>query len=250
MTQVEALLELVDLGLDRRRVTGVALEHLDRDRAAIGRAQQAEFDLQLAGLVVAAVAVLRQRAGAAFEPGRGQVVHHQHAVLEMALGERLLDAPLVRQQPIERRVEFLLADGIEAEHRPERGRGGCGIELAGRGQLRTRLDHASNDEGQHQVGQPSRCLGGEQPVEPNPPRRSQHRRDMAVRQRAQHRQSTLTRLRHLVAQHPAQRLDLRCRPVREVGKGARLDLVADAIAFAQEDGGWRISVRDACNVHE
>ncbi len=34
MTQVEALLELVDLGLDRRRVTGVALEHLDRDRAA------------------------------------------------------------------------------------------------------------------------------------------------------------------------------------------------------------------------
>jgi hypothetical protein len=52
----ERLLELVDLARQRRRIAGIACEHFDRNRAAVGRAQQTEYDLQLAGLAVAAVA--------------------------------------------------------------------------------------------------------------------------------------------------------------------------------------------------
>jgi len=38
--QAEALLELVDLRGERHRVGGVAGQHFDRHRAAVGRAQQ------------------------------------------------------------------------------------------------------------------------------------------------------------------------------------------------------------------
>ena len=50
MLEREALLELVDLWRKRPRIAGVALEHLDGDRASVGGAQQAVDDLQLAFL--------------------------------------------------------------------------------------------------------------------------------------------------------------------------------------------------------
>ncbi len=43
--QAEAVAQLVDLGLEGRRVGGVAGERLDRDRAALPVGQQAEHDL-------------------------------------------------------------------------------------------------------------------------------------------------------------------------------------------------------------
>ena len=66
MVEAEALLELGDLVAERRGVAGRALEHLDGDRTAIGRAEQAIDDLQLALLAVAIVAELGERAAAAF----------------------------------------------------------------------------------------------------------------------------------------------------------------------------------------
>ncbi len=45
MGQAEALLELVDQDGQRGRIAGAAREHLDRDRAAIGGAQQAVDNL-------------------------------------------------------------------------------------------------------------------------------------------------------------------------------------------------------------
>ena len=83
----EAAPERIDLGAHRGRIRGVAVEHLDRHRTARAVAQQAELDLQLAALAVAGIAALGQRATAPFQIDRGQVVEHQRAVGEMALGQ-------------------------------------------------------------------------------------------------------------------------------------------------------------------
>jgi hypothetical protein len=64
---VEALLQLVDLWRQRQRIGGVAFEYFDRDRAAVGRAHQADDKLRPVATVVAAVAMLRQFAAASFE---------------------------------------------------------------------------------------------------------------------------------------------------------------------------------------
>ena len=55
----EALLELGHLRGHRGRVGGVALEHLHRDRAALGRADQAEDDLRVVALAVARMTRVR-----------------------------------------------------------------------------------------------------------------------------------------------------------------------------------------------
>ena len=46
MVEAKALFELFDLGAEGGGIGGVAVKHLDRDRAAIGRAQQAIDDLR------------------------------------------------------------------------------------------------------------------------------------------------------------------------------------------------------------
>src|SRR6195256_4072424 len=74
--EVEALLELGDLGLQRRGIADIAFEDFDRDRATILAAQQSENDLQLAVLAVTVVPELGQLAGAALEIGRTDVVEH------------------------------------------------------------------------------------------------------------------------------------------------------------------------------
>src|SRR5437660_10660853 len=65
--QAEALLQLVDLRRQGQRIGSVAFEHLDRDRAALGRAHQADDQLRPVATMVAAVAMLRQFAAAPFE---------------------------------------------------------------------------------------------------------------------------------------------------------------------------------------
>jgi hypothetical protein len=61
---------------------------------------------------------------------------------------------------------------------------------------------------------------------------------VSVRQAAQDAQTILAhRGDRLIAQHPAQRLDLRRRPIRYIGERALLDFAAVAIAFAQQNCG-------------
>src|SRR3984893_9935092 len=62
-----AVLQLVDLRRQRQRIGGIAFEHLDRYRAAVGRAHQADDNLRPVATVAAAVAILRQFAAASFE---------------------------------------------------------------------------------------------------------------------------------------------------------------------------------------
>ena len=136
----EPLFQLGDLIRHGPGIAGIALEHLDRDRAAVGGAQQAVDDLRLALLAVAVVAALGQRTAAAFDVARRHVVEHQRSALQMALGERGLDRALALVQPIERRVEFALVDLAQAEFDAQaRGRRGRIERLGGR-QLGGRRD--------------------------------------------------------------------------------------------------------------
>ncbi len=74
MPQPEALLELGDLRPERRRIGGIAVEHLHRHRAAVGGAQQADHQLRTVATMVAAVTMLGQRAVPPFEVGGGDIV--------------------------------------------------------------------------------------------------------------------------------------------------------------------------------
>src|SRR5260370_17925693 len=53
----------------------------------------------------------------------------------------------------------------------------------------------------------------------------------------------------LAAQGTAQRFDPFHGPMGEVREGAVFDLAVDEKAFAQEDRGWRIAVRDGVDIH-
>ena len=115
MTEAEALLELVDLRRQRRRIAGVALEHLDGDGATVRSAEQAVDDLQRALLAITAVSTFGQRTAASLHVAGRDVVEHQRAVLQMAPGQRRLDGGLARQQPIERGVELVVVNIAETE---------------------------------------------------------------------------------------------------------------------------------------
>src|SRR5438874_2738769 len=123
MGKIEPLLELVDLGRKRGGVAGIAFEHLDGDRAAVGRAQQAINDLQLAALAVAIVAEPGELAATPLQIAGGDVVEHQRAILQMEPRQRGLDLGLTLQQPIKRHIELILIDLSQAENRTEAGGG-------------------------------------------------------------------------------------------------------------------------------
>ena len=161
MRQREALLDLVDLRGERPGIGGVALEYLDRHRAAVRRAQQAVDDLQLALLAVAVVAALRQFAAAPLDIARRHVVEHQHAVPQVLAGERRLDRRLALHEPVERDIELVLVDRPETEHLAEAGSRGERVEHAGGGELggrrnKPRHDHRDDEVRQRLPAGPSR----------------------------------------------------------------------------------------------
>ncbi len=249
----EALLELGDLARQRRRIPDIAFEHFDRDRAAFGRAQKPEHDLQLAGFAVAIVAEPGERAGTPLEISRGDVIEHQRAVLEMASRQRFLNALLLCQQPIEHVIKRLLVDPSKPQNRAERTACRLAIEQTRRCQLGGRIDEARHHRGDAQRHLARRLPPalGENVVEPDLAQRAQRRRHVPVRQAAQQLQSRgLTATHHLVAQQPPQRFDLRRRPVRDVGQRTLLDLAVLAIGLAQQVGGRRGPVRYPINVHD
>ena len=249
----EAALELGDLVGERHGIGGVALEHLDGDGAAVGRAEKAVDDLQLALLAVAVVAALGQRAAAAFDVARRDVVEHQRPALQMALGERGLDRTLALEQPVERGVEFVLANVAQGQLDAEAGGGGGGIERFGGGELGGRGDDAADDHGQDEIARAVglfRVLRPEQPVQTDRARRAQNRGDGPVRQRALDDEGLLARRQHHPAlEHAAQALDVLGRPVGEVEQRALPHPLAVPIALAQQDGGRGAAVGDGLDVH-
>src|SRR5580704_16386888 len=80
---------------------------------------KAEHDLQLAGFAVAIVAEFGERAGAPLEIGRGDVIEHQRAVLEVASRQCFLDALLLFDEPVERIIKRPLVDCPQFQHRAQ-----------------------------------------------------------------------------------------------------------------------------------
>ena len=233
--QPEALFELVDLRRQCRWIGGVAFEHLDRHRTAIGSTEQAVNDLQFALLAVPRIAEAPQLAAPSLEPGRRDIVQHQRTVLEVVAGERGLDRGLALTQPVEGAVEFDLVDRTEPEPPAQARTGGVGGEIARGGEFGGGCDEPAGDQRDRQRRQT--LVGGpaEPPVEADCPDRAQHRGGVAVRQGAA---DTDPLLGHgdAALQEGAKALDQRGGPSGKIGQGALSDPALLAKAFAQQHG--------------
>ena len=119
--KAEAGLELCDLRGQRLVVVQLAREDLDRNRPAGPVAEQPVDDLPRSAFAVTRIPQPRQRASAALEVGRGDVVEHQLTVAQVAAREAVLDPLLALQQPIKRRVKIVLIGAGDTEFGTERG---------------------------------------------------------------------------------------------------------------------------------
>src|SRR5215831_4842846 len=228
----------------------IALEDLDRHRASLGGAKKPKHDLQLA-FAVAIVTELRQWAGAALKVGSRDVVEHQRAVLQVAAGQRVLDALLLIDEPIEGLIKFLLIDRCEAQHRAERTVRRLRIEQARRRQLGYWIKQPCDDhgDGQRHFACWSPTTLRQHAIELELAQCAQCRRHVPVRQAAQQGQLLFAR-REIAAQHTSQRFDLRERPMRDVGKRALLDLLPLTIGLSQQVCGRRAAIGNAIHVHD
>jgi hypothetical protein len=138
--------------------------------------------------VIPTVAELRQRTLAALEVGRTDVIKHQNAVLEMTAGQAVLDPDLALQQPIQRLIGLVILDLAEAQNRAQTRHCRLFIHRSHKAQLRPRRDHAIDHHRQHQIAiAPRRSVlrrTQNQTVQHYLTDHSQHRSNMAVRQRA------------------------------------------------------------------
>jgi hypothetical protein len=181
----EAGLHFVDLRFQRDRIRPVAIEHLDRNRQPLARAEQPVDDLRTVASVIPAVAVLRQRTMAALEVGRADVIKHQNAVLEMTAGQTALDPDLTLQEPIQRLIGLAILDLAEAQNRAQTRHGRLFIHCAHKAQLRPRRDQAIDHHRQHEIAvAPRRSVvrrAQNQAVQRDLTDHSQRRSNVAVR---------------------------------------------------------------------
>ena len=91
--------------------------------------------------------------------------------------------------------------------------------------------------------------GVDEPVQAQCAQRPQHRRDMAMGERAHDVEGVVTPDQRFVLEQSAQGVDFPPGPLGEVGEGAFPDFAVLAPALAQEDGGGRVPVGDGLDVH-
>jgi hypothetical protein len=151
VTEAEALLELVDLRCQRRRIPGVTVEHCNGNRTTVGRAQQAVDDLQRALLAITPVSTFCQRTAASLHVTRRDIVEHQRAVLEVTPGQRGLDGSLARQQPVERGVEFVVIDRAETERFTKAGGRRGWRQRPGGGEFGDGVEDTADQQGEDEV---------------------------------------------------------------------------------------------------
>ena len=178
-----------------------------------------------------------ERAAASFHVARRDVVEHQRAVAEIALGERRLDGRLALQQPVQRGVEFVLVDVAEAKHLAEAGGGGGGRQRPRGGEFCCRVEDASDQQGEHEIAA-AIAVGAEDAVETDLAGGAECGSDMAVRQATDDGEGVAFGGDDGAAlEHAAQPFDVRGGPVRQVTQSALTHLATLAIALAKQDGG-------------
>src|SRR5215831_18637689 len=183
MIKTKAFFELGHLAGQGHRVGSAAVEDLDRHRTAVRSAEQTVDDLQFAALAVTVVAVLGQRAAAAFHVARRDVVEHQGAAGQVVFGKRRLDRRLADGKPVEGDVELVLIDRAEAELLAETRAGRVRRQRAGGGKLGAGIEQTADDEGQDKIAT-AVAVRAEQTVETDLARRSEGGSDVPMRQRA------------------------------------------------------------------
>ena len=115
VVNVEALANLADLRGQSTGVGAVAGEHFNRDRTAVGGAQQAIDDLHLAAFAVSVVAECGKCTALSFDIAGGDIVEHQRAAAQVAIGETFLDPHLPFSQPVKHIEHFIAVHGIKLE---------------------------------------------------------------------------------------------------------------------------------------
>ena len=233
-------------------IGGVAFEHFHRHRAAVAAHSKPNTICSLSVLAVAIMPEPRQFAGAALEIGRADVVEHQRAVLQVAPGQRLLDALLLLDQPVEGAVKLL-------SRRPRRARA-PGPANRSPSPRRAGAPSPASRPARSSAQRSWRCTAPLPAWAAGRPATTADRARACARSQAlpphDHgagcAASTTLRAdrRHgVAAQHTAQRLDLRSLPIRQIGQRALTDLVAVAIALPQQDRGRRVAIGNALDVH-
>ena len=117
---------------------------------------------------------------AAFDVAGAHVVEYQGPVGQVPPCQRTFNRRLGRPQPIKRRIDFLGADGTEAERHSERVDRRRLIQGTCCSQLRGRINHPSDNQRQRLAPLPLRPTW-QQPIEADLPGHSKHRRHMPVR---------------------------------------------------------------------
>jgi hypothetical protein len=249
VVEAEALLELVDLRCQGRRIAGVAVEDFDSDGAAVRRTEQAVDDLQRALLAITAVSTFGQRTAASCHIAGRDVVEHQCAVLEVAPGQRGLDGGLACQQPIECRIEFIVVDLAETERFAKAGGRRGWRQRPGGGEFGDGVEDAADQQGEDEVAA-AVAVRAEDAVKADLARRAEGGGDVAMGQAAGDGEGVLLGGNDGAAlEHAAQAFDMSGGPVGEVAKRAFAHLPLVAVALAQEDRGWRVPVRDGFDIH-
>ena len=185
---------------------------------------------------------------AALEVQRGQVIQRQRAIAQVLSGQRRFEAFLACHQPVHGLVEVVLAAALQAQTDAQTGGGGLDVQASRRGQLRLRPQNAGHHHRTDQLALRARPRR-QQPIQLQPAEGAQHRRDVAVRQRAGDLEQRLGRHQRLALEHPPQGLDLRPRQVGEIGQGAALDLASFPVAFAQQEGRRRGPIGHFGDIH-
>ena len=156
---------------------------------------------------------------------------------------------LALPQPVHRHVEGL---GIGLLHFEDFGQGAHArflVEPPSRRELGARIEDPCDNHRHHPIALFGR-LRGDEPIELELAQRTEHGRDVPVRERALDLEAVLESLHGGTAsQQDAQSFDDLGRPLAEIGEGTFEDLLALAVRLAQEDGGRRVAVGDDVDVH-
>jgi hypothetical protein len=171
-------------------------------------------------------------------------------VLQMPPRQRALDARLLLEQPIERKIDLALSHRAERQDLAQAAARRLAVDRAHEAQLRARRQQPVDDQPDRQIAEPPRGLvlrGAEQQsVEVKLAQHPEPGRDVAVRQRPLDPEPVVARRphrgrhRHAALQQALQPGDQRGRQFAQVGERALLRLARFvAIALTQQD----ISVR-------